>query len=179
MRIKNFLLVIVVTFLFGLSSVYAMTEDELFSKLTQSYKVNGVTFQVTDSQKTLIERYLKQYDVSSEDADYVVSKMEAVFNVLKESGKKSFYDLSYNDKQRIISLVADVANHTSVDVAIVSGELVVYVPGSQKSEVFYQAPVVPNENGEITQTNRTLVFAGLGLFTAIGISLAFRKMKDA
>ena len=73
----------VATFLFGLSSVHAMTEDELFSKLTQSYKVNGVTFQVTDSQKTLIERYLKQYDVSSEDADYIVSKMEAVFNVLK------------------------------------------------------------------------------------------------
>lgn len=176
---RRFLAIIVVAFLFNLSSVHAISEDELFNKLTQSYQVNGVTFQVTDSQKTLIERYLNQYDVSSSNADYIVSKLDDVFNVLKNSGKKSFYDLSASDKQEIISLVAEVAANTSVDVAIVSGELVVYVPNTNKGEVFYEAPVKPTTNGEITQTNRSLVLAGLGLFTSIGIALAFRKIKNA
>ena len=35
--------------------------QELKSKLTQSYTVNGATFKATDSQKTAIEQYLNQY----------------------------------------------------------------------------------------------------------------------
>ena len=175
---KRFLIIVVITFLVCLPSVHAISEDELFNKLTQSYKVNGVTFQVTDSQKTLIERYLNQYDVSSSHADYIVSKLEEVFNVLENSGKTSFYDLSSSDKQEIISIVAEVATNTSVDVAIVSGELVVYVPNTNKGEVFYETPINSTKNGEITQTNSSLVIAGLGLFTVIGIALAFRKIKD-
>ena len=173
------LLLLIIPFIIGLSSVNAITKNELLERLTKSYEVNGVTFQATDSQRTLIERYLAQYEVSSKDADYVVQKLEEVLNVLKTSGKKSFYDLSTSDKQKIISLVADVATNTSIDVAIVSGELIVYVPNTNKGEVFYKAPVTPTANGEITQTNRTLILSGLGIFTVIGMTLAFRKIRNA
>ena len=175
---KKFL-ILMVAFIIGLTSVKAITENELLEKLTKSYEINGVTFQATDSQKTLIERYLNQYEVSNTDADYIISKLEEVLNILKISGKKSFYDLSTTDKQKIISIVADVATNTSVDVAIVKGNLIVYVPNTNKGEVFYKAPVTPTANGEITQTNRTLIISGLGIFTVIGMTLALRKIRNA
>lgn len=174
---KKFL-VLILLFIVGIVNVKAISESELFDKLTKSYSVNGVTFQATDEQRVLIERYLDQYEVSSADADYIVSKLEEVFDVLRKSGKTSFYDLSASEKRKIISLVADVAANTSIDCAIVDGNLVVYVPGSNRSEIFYESPVIPNKTGKITQTNRTLVMAGFGMFAVIGMALALRKIRD-
>ena len=175
---KKFL-VLLVLFIVGVVNVRAITESELLEKLTKSYTINGATFQATDEQKVLIERYLNQYEVSSAHADYIVGKLEEVLNVLKDSGEKSFYDLSNGDKQRIISLVADVAVNTSVDCAIVDGKLVVYVPDSNRGEVFYESPVNPVKTGKITQTNRTLIMAGFGLFAVIGMAFALRRVRDA
>ena len=173
---KKLLVVIALVLAFGVSKAYAITESELYTKLTQEYEVNGVTFKATDSQKTLIERYLDQYEVSSADADYIVSKLQAVFNVLDASGKTSFYDLSSAQKQQIVGIVADVSANTSVDCAIVDGELVVYVPNTNKGEVFYDTPVNP-----IAQTDSysTMIIAGLGLVSLLGIGLALYKVKNA
>lgn len=172
---KKFL-VMLVAVTFGLASVSAMTEDELKDKLTQSYEVNGVTFKATDQQKVLIEKYLNQYDVSSSDADTIYSKMQSALSILEASGKKSFYDLSSSDKNNIIALVNDVATSTSVDAAIVDGKLVVYVPGTSSASVFYQAPVTPIAQ---TNSNRSVIVAGLGLFSLLGVALAFKKIKNA
>ena len=172
-------LLLVLLFVIGVANVKAITESELLERLTKSYTVNGATFQATDEQKVLIERYLDQYDVSSAHADYIASILEEAIERLRASGKTSFYDLSASDKQRIIALVADVAANTSVDCAIVEGNLVVYVPGSNRAEVFYESPVTPTKVGKITQTNRTLVLSGFGLFSVIGIALALRKIRNA
>ena len=168
------LLVFLVALTFGFSTVNAMTEAELKEKLTQSYTVNGSTFKATDQEKTLIERYLNQYEVSSNDADYVVEKLNAVFDILKNSGKKTFQELSSTDKQRIVDIVADVSRSTDFDCAIVDGKFIVYVPNTNRGEKFYVTPVKP-----IAQTNRDLLIAGLGVISVLGIALAFKKVKNA
>ena len=169
-------LVLLMALVFGLTSVSAMTEDELKEKLTQSYEVNGVVFKANDQQKTMIERYLEQYDVSSADADLIYSKLQAAFDILRASGKKSFYNLSSSDKNRIVALVGDVSANTSVNAAIVDGNLVVYVPGTPNGSVFYKAPVNPIAQ---TDSNRSVIVAGLGLISLLGLALAFRKIKNA
>lgn len=171
--------VFVVALVFGITSVSAMTESQLLEKLTGKFEVNGVIFEATDSQKELMKTYLDQYEVSSADCDYIAAKVDAVFDVLRASGKTSFYNLSAAEKSQIVSLVGDVAANTSVDVAIVSGELVVYVPGTNKGEVFYKAPVNPGSNGEIAQTNRSVIIAGLSIFSLIGLAFAFGKIRNA
>ena len=171
------ILVFLAVLTFSLNTVNAMTEAELKEKLTQSRTVNGAKFEATDQEKTLIERYLNQYEVSSNDADYVVNKLNAVFDILKDSGKKTFQELSSADKQRIVAIVADVSANTDFDCAIVDGRFVLYVPNPDnpnEKEVFYKSPVKP-----IAQTNRDLLIAGLGIISALGIALAFKKVKNA
>ena len=170
---KKFL-VLLVALSFGLTSVSAITEAELKEKLSQSYTVNGSTFKATDEEKTLIERYLDQYEVTSADADVIVAKLQAVFDVLENSGKKTFQELSDADKARVVALVADVDATDSIDCAIVDGVFIVYVPNTNKGRVFYESPVKP-----IAQTNRDLIVAGLGVISVIGMALAFRKVKNA
>ena len=174
---KKYVLLCVLLFTVFIIRVDAISEDTLYNKLTQEYNVNGVTFKANDVQKNLIRTYLDQYDISSNDADIIVAKLEEVFNVLRTSGKTSFYKMSSSDKRKIVALVSEVANSTSVDVAIVDNELIVYVPDTNKGEKFYVTPVHPIN--EVAQTNRTLVIAGLGMFTVIGMALAFRKIRNA
>ena len=170
------ILVFVALFVFGLANVSAMTESELKTKLTETTKeINGSVFKATDQEKTLIERYLDQYDVSSEDADLIVTKLEETFDILKTSGKKKFQELSRTDKDRIVTIVTNLsAQADSVDCAIVNGHFVVYVPGSNRGSVFYKTQVLP-----IAQTNRDFLVAGLGLISVIGMALAFKKVKNA
>jgi len=173
---KKILLIIALVFAFGVTNAYAISESELYSKLTEEHKVNGVTFKANDAQKNLIKQYLDQYEVSSSDADYIVTKLEETFNILKNSGKKSFYDLSSTDKNKIISIAANVSTNTSLDCAIVDGEFIVYVPGTNKGEVFYASSVNPIAQ---TDSSSTLIIAGLGIVSLLGIGLALHKVKNA
>ena len=170
---KKFILFVAV-FVFGLANVSAMTESELKAKLTDTYTVNGSTFKATDQEKTLIERYLDQYEVSSADADLYVEKLEEVFDILRASGKKKFQELSSSDKTRIKNIVANVSAQTSADCAIVDGLFVLYEPNTNRGRIFYETPVYP-----IAQTNRDLLVAGLGLISVVGLALAFKKVKNA
>ena len=168
---KKFL-VFLVAVVFGLATVSAMTEEELKEKIFEGVTVNGSTFKPNDQQKTAAERYLNLYEVSSADADLIWEKIQASFDVLRDSGKKTFQEMSAADKARVVALVSDIDANTSVSCAIVDEVLVVYEPDT--GEVFYKDPVTP-----IAQTNRDLIAAGLGVISVLGMALAFRKIKNA
>ena len=168
------LLVILVALFVGLVSVNAMTESELEAKLTKRYTVNGLIWEATDSQKVLIKRYLDQYDVSSADADYIASKLDAAITVIKNSGVKELKKLSKADKDKIIAYVADVSANTSVKAAIVKGYLEVYVPGT--NEIFAKEEINP-KNGDVVQTSSSLTIAIAGVVSVLGIAVAVKKLK--
>ena len=158
----------------SVASVSAMSESKLIEKLSKEINVNGATYRISDSQKTALEQYLNQYDVSSSDADVIAEKFDAAFDILKNSGKKRFYDMSKSDKKKVVDLVTEVAETTSVKVAIVKDNLVVYKPGT--TEIFYETPINPI-NGDIVQTSRGLTVAIAGIISVIGLAIAMRKLK--
>ena len=168
------LLVFLFALFISVTSVSAMSTKELKAKLTDTYKVNGATFKASDSQKTAMEQYLSQYSVSKKDADYIAGKLDEAFNVLRASGKTSFYKMSKADKNKIVALVSDVATNTSVKAAIVKNNLVIYKPGT--NDVFYETPINPI-NGDIVQTSRGLTVAIAGIISAMGIAIALRKVR--
>ena len=161
----------------GMISVNAISSSDLEAKLSKKYVINGSTFQAKDSQKNVIRSYVKQYDLSDKDADYISKKIDEAMNVLKVSGKKSFYDLSSADKKKIVNIVADVTANTSVKLAIEKKNLVIYKPGT--NEVFHKEPIYPRENGDIEQTDRSLSIAVAGLISLAGVAVAVKKLKNA
>lgn len=171
---KNIMKVLVFIFVafIGISNVSAMSESKLKTKLTSEFKVNGATFKASDSQKTALEQYLNQYDISKTDADYVAKKVDEAFDILRASGKKSFYDMSKADKNKVVALVSDVAANTSIKAAIVKNNLVIYKQGS--SDIFYETPINPID---VVQTSRGLTVAIAGIISAIGIAIALTRVK--
>ena len=170
---KKLVLVLIALFV-GLVSVNAMTESELEEKLTAKYTVNGVVWEATDNQKELVKRYLKEYEVSSTDADYISGKMDAAMNIVKNSGVTNLYKLSRTDKDKIIALVADISANTSVKAAITKGYLVVYAPGTDNE---YAKEQIFPKNGDVVQTSSTATVAIAGIISVLGVAVALRKLK--
>ena len=168
-------IVFLFTLFIGMASVSAMSESQLIEKLSKEINVNGATYKISDSQKTALEQYLNQYDVSSAHADIIAEKFDAVFDVLKNSGKKRFYDMTKAEKKQVKDLVLEVANTTDVDVTIIKDNLVVYKPGT--TDIFYETPINP-VNGDIVQTSRGLTVAIAGIISAVGIVAALLVVKN-
>ena len=78
------------------------------------------------------------------------------------------------EKQQVKDLVIEVANNTSVKVAIVKDNLVVYKP--KTSDIFYETPIYP-VNGDIVQTSRGLTVAVAGVVSIIGIAIAVSVVR--
>ena len=168
-------IVFLATLCVGLVSVSAMSESELKERLTKSYTVNGSTFQASSTQRNVMDQYLNQYDISSSDADYIANKLDEAFDVLRDSGKSSFYAMSKADKKKVVALVSYVSANTSVDATIIKDDLIIYVPGTK--DVFYKTPINPI-NGEIRQTSTGLTVAAAGLVSMAGVAVALKKAKN-
>lgn len=108
------------------ASVSAMSKDELKTKFTQDYTIAGQTTSLEDNVKVLVEEYLANNDISSEDADYIAGKIDEAVAILNEAGTTSWDSLSDTYKNEIKQLVIDVSNNTAVKVDIVSHGVVVY-----------------------------------------------------
>ena len=106
---KRLLFVSLIASLFvGVTSVSAMTESELEEKLTQTITINGTEVTLPDATKDKIRAYLKQYDVSSSDADYISQKIDTAINIVKSEGKTDFKELSTSAKEKLKEILSDL-----------------------------------------------------------------------
>jgi hypothetical protein len=160
--IKNILFIVVAVILFGFNNVSAMSESELESKLTKAYVINGTTFQVDSSQKIQIERYLKQNEISSSDADKIAAKVDEAVKVIEASNAKSISALDKNTKNKLISIANDVSNTTSVKISVSDGAISVYnTDGTLFTKI---------EDSVVKQTNNNNIIIVTSLVSLVGIA---------
>ena len=158
----------------GVVRVNAMTEDELKDALTQTIEINGTKVSVDASTKAAIERYLKQYDVSSADADYINQRINTAISILKSEGQTDFKKLSANAKSRLKALVQEISDHTSVKATVTNGSVVVY---GTNGEVFYEVTDLVKQTG--STTTLTAMLAGISvLIVAAGACLVVKQVKE-
>ncbi len=129
MKKTLFAVVTAAVVLFGATNVHAMTEDQLREKLSGTFEVNGKEVRVPEEYLLQMENYLDKYDLSDNDANYISDKIDEAISSVK-SGAKSFSELTSAERQKMVSIVADIREHTSVKATLtdsVNGaKLVIY-----------------------------------------------------
>ena len=124
---KKGFLVFLAVLLLGLVNVYAANESDLLAKLSQGYVVDGETVKATDYQISEVERYLNKYEVSDEDCALIIQKIDEVYDLAKADKAKSFTELSSTNKSKVVSIVAEIKNQTSVKATLTeNGVLTIY-----------------------------------------------------
>ena len=161
---------------FGIKSVNAMTEEELITKMTKAYTINGSEYKMDDADIVLLKRYLKEYDLSSADADYISSKVDAAISIVKKSGKTNFKDFSKQTKEDLKKLVEDVSANTSVKASVTSGSVVVYTPEGTKT--FAEVTKLVKQTGTSISISN-IVIAGISLIVVLAGSVIITKELKA
>ena len=171
---KKLLTVLMATALFAsMTTVNAMSESDLQSKLTATYTINGEKVSLTSSEKAQVKRYLDKYDLSSSDADYIAAKVDEAISILNKSGEKAnnFKSLSASTKNKLKALVSDVAANTSVKATVTDGSVVVY---NEDGSVFAEVSSVVKQTG----ANYTVAIVA-SIITILGAALVLIEAKRA
>ena len=170
---KKILMTLLVCILFLTVGVKAMSEKDLLGKLTGSYDINGVTFQLSESDKALAKRYLDQNEVSSKDAEYIASKVDEAISLMRKAGVKDFSDFSKlpkSLKNDLKKLVQDVASNTSVKATVAKGKVVIY---NADGTVFAEMSKLVKNTGSDFQ-----IIPLVALFVSIiGIVVVYKNVK--
>ncbi len=171
MRKFSLLLIIMVVF-FSFTGVKAKTEEELKKILTQSIKVGKATFALSDDEKVLVERYLEQNEVSSEDADFIAVRVDKAISIIKAEGHVEFKNFSQSSKDKLKALVSEISENTSVKATVTKNSLIVYNQDGTKVEV---TKLVKQTGSE---TSKIAMLAGLSiLIVAVGTCLVIKQVK--
>jgi len=170
---KKFLLIVTFAFvmILGMTNVKAATEEELLNKFKQGYVVNGTSVKATDYQLNEAKRYLNKYEVSATDADFIISKMDEIYELAKADKAKTFTDLSDARKTKAVSIVAEISNKTTVKATLTkNGILTIYE--SDGKTVFTE--VVDKDITKQTGSNN-IIFIALSIVSVFGIIYVAKK----
>ena len=170
---KKVLLVVAFAFtmFFGLVNVNAASESDLIAKLSQGYAIGSETVKASDYQISEAKRYLNKYDVSATDADYIIAKIDEIYAVAKGENAKSFTDLSSTAKSKIVSLVAEVSNNTSVKVSLTNNGVLTVFESDGKT------PFTEIKDADITKQTGTnnIAFVIASVIAVVGIAYVAKK----
>ena len=168
---RKVILVLALVALLGIVNVKAATESDLLAKLSEGYLVDGETVKASDYQVSEAKRYLNKYEVSESDADFIITKINEIYDLAKADKAKSFTELSDANKAKAVSIVAEISNKTSVKATLTkNGILTIYE--SDGKTVF--AEIKDKDITKQTGSNN-FVFITLGIVSVFGIAYIAKK----
>ena len=169
---KNIVLLIAfLVVILGVNSVYAISESQLKTKLTQSYEINGGKYYIGSELKVLAERYLDQYDVSEADCDYIAERIDLAVDILRNAGVVDARKLSAGEKNQLKKLVSEINANTSVKATVTKDAVVIY---DENGNVFAEA----NRLVKQTDNNTNIMILAACLIAFTGIALIIRQARN-
>lgn len=162
--------------LFSVTNVKAMTENELKAKLTKEYVIDGEKIKMSASNVAELDRYLKEYEISSEDADYISKKFDEALKIAQDGKAKSFTELTKEEKQKMIAIVSDISSKTSVKATLTEGgKLTIFEEnGSTPFTV-----ITDKDSGIQNTDSNNAILAIAGIVSVLGVAVVVKKVAKA
>ncbi len=162
--------------LFSVTNVKAMTESELKAKLTKEYVIDGEKIKMSASNVAELDRYLKEYEISSEDADYISKKFDEALKIAQDGKAKSFTELTKEEKQKMIAIVSDISSKTSVKATLTEGgKLTIFEEnGSTPFTV-----ITDKDSGIQNTDSNNAILAIAGIVSVLGVAVVVKKVAKA
>ena len=112
----------------GVVFVNAKTEDDLYEALSQKVELkDGNTWGLSDGDLKKAKDYLKKYEISSTDVDYIISQIDAAKKIIKKEKSGVFSSFSSENKKALLQLVENVNKKTTnVKAEVKDGSVIVY-----------------------------------------------------
>lgn len=173
MKKLGLMIVAVIAFI-ATKNVYAMTEAELTAKVKATYDINGHALKVPEKYVNLYEDYVDQYELTSEDCQYIADQIDMLVAAAKKNGVTSVNQLDDKCAEELRTACANVSAHTGVKATLLSDGRVSVSKYNNPNEVFAIIGV-----NIATNTGSTALVYIAGIISLIGASLLVYKVKKA
>ncbi len=174
---KKLIALVLVGFLFfaGVNSVSAMSEADLKAKFEETLTLNGDKYGLSSGVIVLVERYLNEYEVSAEDADYIAERIDKAKGIIEKDGHAKFADFSEDTKKQLKTLVDEIDRKTSVSARCTKGSVIVE---DKDGKTFAEVTELVKQTGSETSTialmssiSLIIVLAGTALLGKKAVSI--------
>jgi len=108
-KVLKIALVFVILLLCSVTVVKAATNEDLIAYASKEFDVNGETVSLKAADKIKVERNLKKYPVTDEQADQIIAKIDAGIAILRAAKQADPTKLSQADKERLLALGQEAA----------------------------------------------------------------------
>ena len=132
--------------------------DEIYSK--------GKKYGVTSADKVKIERYLSENEVSDEDANQIISKVDEAVAVMEKAGVVKYGDLTQSQRDELKTIAKEAADIIDVKLVYKSGSVEIYDNQGKLIET------VASNNGKLAYTGNDSVNVVLTVSVIAVIALA-------
>ncbi len=150
-------------------TVNAMTKEELKNKLFATYDLNGHELRASEDYKVQFERYLNQNELSESDMDYIAEKFDEAIKILQSENISSLEEITISQKSKLIPLINDVTNRTSVKATVAKNTVIIY---NQDGTEFTRVTFLVKQTGH----SNLYFICALGV-VVLGTIIIARKMK--
>jgi hypothetical protein len=174
MKKKLLLGLVALVAFFCTKNAFAMTEAELTAKVKATYNINGNNLTVPQKYVNMYEDYVSQYELTSEDCQYVADQIDKLVAAAKANGVTKIEDLDNKCKSELRQACADVSANTGVKATILSDGRVSVSKYNNKNEVFGIVDV-----NIATNTGSANILYIAGVIALIGAGLLVFKVKKA
>lgn len=164
---------VLVTMLFT-KNVYAMTEAELTAKVKDTYDINGNMLKVPTKYVNMYEDYVSQYDLSSDDCQYIADQIDKIVAAMRTNGVTNVKEIDKKCKTELKQACADVSANTGVKATVLSDGRVSVSKYNNSNEVFGIVDV-----NLATNTGAVNILYIAGIISLIGIGLIVFEAKKA
>lgn len=170
-RVLQSILVLVIS-LFGILNVNAKTESELISYMSQTFNIAGSEFKLSEGDLLRLERYLNEYDISSDNIDKIIVEVDNIVELLNNCGVSNPTKLNKENAKKLFNMAQNAAK--------LAGASLTYDATNKVISIYRDAKlfdVVPINQYKLAQTggNNTIYYVISGLFLISGITILYRK----
>lgn len=172
MRKRLFSVLLVVVAFMGIVNVKAMSEDELKAKVSGSFDINGVSLSIPKSYIKQLNDYLNEFEVSSDDCQYIADQVDILVNAAKTKGVKSISDFRKKCASEIKTACANVSANTKIKATVLSDGSVSVSRYNSNEEYSRLYNVIQN-------TGLVNILCIAGIISVLGAGLLVFKLRKA
>lgn len=176
---KKFLrvaLLAVIFTVFAVSSVKALTNDELVDYLLEPKTVAGKTITLTADESGIIKKFFKSNKVSDEDAAAIKAKAEEALDLMEKAGKSDITKLPSATKDRIEQLGIEAGEIAGVTVKVDRSKKIFTVT-DKNGKRLYAENYVTRQALTYTGADYTIYIVPAVAIIAVAMVVIVRKVR--
>lgn len=177
--VKTIILTIILIALMGYVTVSkAATKQDIIDYISQTFIIAGEETYVPDEYIKEAKRYLATHEITSEQADFVIGKANAMVDILTEYKQKDAKKLPYDKRVEILTRFQEAIAIAGAKATYSNGYLHVT---DENNELFGLYPVEMLTRPAFVQTGAdyTIVYVSLGIiFVTLGAFVYRRKKSE-